>query len=141
MLAKIAPLTAFLFFLVAYREILMDINDRVGDAAAGVPTLPVVLGPYPALAVAAACLAVATVGGFAAMHAAAPASALLAAAGAAAPLLHAAAAALFLLGVLPAWLAICNAVLTRLDADVVSAAIGDSFKSIAVGMILLTLLR
>ena len=35
---------AFLFLAVCYREILMDVTDAEGDAAAGVKTLPVVLG-------------------------------------------------------------------------------------------------
>jgi 4-hydroxybenzoate polyprenyltransferase len=53
--ARILPASAFLFSGVVFREIVMDLNDATGDAAAGIATLPVVLGPQPALAVATAC--------------------------------------------------------------------------------------
>jgi 4-hydroxybenzoate polyprenyltransferase len=49
--------SAFLFLGIMQREIMMDIQDRGGDGAAGVQTLPVVLGPRVALAVCCALLA------------------------------------------------------------------------------------
>lgn len=50
----VAP-TCFVFCGIMYREILMDISDRQGDAAAGVSTLPVVVGPARALTIASSC--------------------------------------------------------------------------------------
>lgn len=41
--------TMFIFGSIVFREILMDINDVKGDAAAHVNTLPVVLGKLPSL--------------------------------------------------------------------------------------------
>lgn len=48
--------TAYLFMSILHREILMDIADRNGDRASGVPTLPVVLGARASLAICAALL-------------------------------------------------------------------------------------
>lgn len=140
-LAAIAPLTAFLFMFITYREILMDINDRVGDAAASVHTIPVTIGPLPALAVATGCLLVSTVAGFAGLHAAAGTSAIAAAAGGGAAVVQALAGGAFMLGMLPAWLDVCNVLQSSFNEGVVAAAIDNAFKPIAVGLILLTVFR
>jgi 4-hydroxybenzoate polyprenyltransferase len=47
---------SFAFGGVMFREILMDVNDAAGDAAAGVVTLPVLLGRRGAVGAALACL-------------------------------------------------------------------------------------
>ena len=43
-IAVAAPAVAFAFAAVSHRELLMDATDAAGDAAAGVATLPVLLG-------------------------------------------------------------------------------------------------
>lgn len=48
-----APAVAFAFAAISHRELLMDTTDVAGDAAAGVATLPVLLGETGGLAVAA----------------------------------------------------------------------------------------
>jgi geranylgeranylglycerol-phosphate geranylgeranyltransferase len=50
----------FLFLSVTFREILMDINDVQGDAAAGIRTLPVLIGKTYALLIAVAALLLAS---------------------------------------------------------------------------------
>lgn len=52
-LLRLAPSLLYLFTGVMYREVLMDINDIKGDESAGVVTLPVMVGPAPALTLAA----------------------------------------------------------------------------------------
>lgn len=61
---RLVASSMFAFTGVMFREILMDLNDLEGDAAAGVWTLPVMLGRARALAVA---LVIATAGAVAAM--------------------------------------------------------------------------
>eukprot|EP00879_Flechtneria_rotunda_P001584 GHRR01001743.1.p1 GENE.GHRR01001743.1~~GHRR01001743.1.p1 ORF type:complete len:404 (+),score=95.94 GHRR01001743.1:144-1355(+) len=51
-LLRLLPATLFAFSSIMYREILMDMNDAEGDRAAGVWTLPVMLGKPAALVVA-----------------------------------------------------------------------------------------
>ena len=43
-LENMVALSSFTFLGIMHREILMDMNDEVGDRAAGVLTLPVVFG-------------------------------------------------------------------------------------------------
>ena len=58
-LAKVAPMSAFLFLAIMYREILMDLGDVDGDRCVGVWTLPVVMGRGPALIIGLALLSIA----------------------------------------------------------------------------------
>ncbi|CAM9859264.1 unnamed protein product [Ascophyllum nodosum] len=51
------------FFTIAYREILMDVSDVEGDRAAGVRTIPVLLGRESAMAIASALLTAGVVAG------------------------------------------------------------------------------
>jgi len=59
---RLGPCSAFAFFGVAYREVLMDVHDLEGDLAEGVVTAPALLGRGGALAAALLLLAVGTVG-------------------------------------------------------------------------------
>lgn len=115
----------------------MDINDRVGDEAAGVPTLPVVLGCKISLAVAASCLFAGTVVAFKGLHATAATATLAQVTGMAAFPLEVLFKLLLLLGVYPAWASLLDILRSGLDPDVVSCAIGNSFKPIAIGLLLL----
>lgn len=56
-LVRIAPTCAFLFGCFVARELLMDIGDADSDAAAGVRTLPALLGRAPCVLLCAAVLA------------------------------------------------------------------------------------
>lgn len=145
------PSTAFLFGGICFREILMDINDRRGDAAAGVRTLPVALGPHRALtaattaallgaAVAAAALAACRVPEAAAAAVAAAASGVGASADATVGVaaVRTAVVAVFL------WTTACvtlrdamRVLRTGFDEGVVAAAIGGSFTPIGVGFLIL----
>lgn len=58
-LAAVAPACWLAFFAVSGRELLMDAADARGDGAAGVATLPVLVGRRATLAVATACEALA----------------------------------------------------------------------------------
>lgn len=145
------PSTAFLFGGICFREVLMDINDRRGDAAAGVRTLPVALSPRAALALA---TGVALAGGSAAAAALAgchvPAAAAAAAAAAASSCGAAAdamvGAAAVRAAVVAAFLWSTAAVTLRdavrvarsgFDHRVVEAAIGGSFTPIGIGLVIL----
>lgn len=57
-----APAVAFAFAAVAHRELLMDTTDVAGDAAAGVATVPVLVGETGGIAAAAALAWAAAVG-------------------------------------------------------------------------------
>ncbi|KAF8056478.1 digeranylgeranylglyceryl phosphate synthase [Scenedesmus sp. PABB004] len=73
-IARLAPAALYAFGGVMFREILMDLNDAPGDRAAGVWTLPVLLGKPAALAAAAGFLAAgAAAAGGALLRAGAPA--------------------------------------------------------------------
>jgi 4-hydroxybenzoate polyprenyltransferase len=119
----------------------MDINDRVGDKAAGVPTLPVVFGSKQSLAVAASFLLAGTVVGFKGLHASAAIDMLAQVTGMAAFPLEVLIKLLLLLGVFPAWVSVNDILRSELDPNVVSRAIGNSLKPIAVGLLLLTFVR
>lgn len=54
---RVARAVLFVFCAIAGREVMMDVGDVAGDAAAGVATLPVVAGPVAGLVAAAAALA------------------------------------------------------------------------------------
>lgn len=137
--AVLAP-CAFLWLGIMFRELMMDIQDRRGDSAAGVLTLPVVLGPRAALGIGfgllAACLALAA-------HAAAYGSGL-AWAWATAPALEPAARAAALAAV--AWVLStpCAAAVavqrSGFGKAEVCHAIDVSMKSVGLGTLLLALL-
>ena len=52
----VARAVLFVFCAIAGREVMMDVGDAAGDAAAGVATLPVIAGPVAGLAAAAVSL-------------------------------------------------------------------------------------
>ena len=58
-LAAVAPACWLAFFAVSGRELLMDAADARGDGAAGVPTLPVLVGRRATLVLATGCEALA----------------------------------------------------------------------------------
>lgn len=64
-LSAVLATCTWAFLSVLHREVLMDITDVDGDAAAGVLTMPVVLGRPVALLFATACVAVASAYGVA----------------------------------------------------------------------------
>lgn len=66
-LQLLAAPTVFAFCGIMYREMLMDLNDKEGDAASGVVTLPVLLGRRGALLAAAAVLLLGAGGAVAAL--------------------------------------------------------------------------
>ena len=145
------PATVFLFGGVCFREVLMDINDRAGDAAAGMRTLPVALGARRALAVATAAALGGTAAGATALAGcsvppwtAAAAAAVASGAGAAADAavgeaaVRAAVVAAFVWATAGA--AVRDAAVvarSKFDHDVVDAAIGRSFTPIGLGLIVL----
>ena len=138
-LQSILPLTGYLFALICYRELLMDINDREGDAAAGVPTVPVCFGGMQALAVAAGCALSAAFAGVKGLHAAKALPSIAGALGLQAWQARTALQALLLIGMLPVLTDILSARRSKLDCNIVDKAIGNSFKPIAAGMLLLSL--
>ncbi|GBF96608.1 geranylgeranylglycerol-phosphate geranylgeranyltransferase [Raphidocelis subcapitata] len=129
---RLLPAVLWAFGGILYREILMDVTDAEGDAANGIKTLPVVLGPRAALAAATACAAAGAAAAASAAAAAAPAAA---AAGA-----PAAAAAV---------VALCGARLLHLslrvlrsgfDRRVLDQAISGCLKPVGLGIVLLAAL-
>lgn len=113
----------------------MDINDRVGDAAAGLRTFPVVLGVNVALAIAAACMLCGLAIGTSALVATCAASAPSMAASA-----RVAASLMFVVSTVVHVAAdVRNIVSSKFENDVVSDAIGRSFGPIGRGMILLAI--
>lgn len=135
-LASALPLTGFLFGCICYREILMDINDIAGDSAAGVRTLPVVMSSMRALAVAAGSLlaayvagmkGLATAGGLSAFTHVVPPTAV-----------KVVLQVLLTLGVWPALQDVIKIRRSHLDPQAVSAAISNSFRPIAAGLVLLS---
>ena len=136
-LARVLPLSGFLFFVVCFREILMDINDRVGDAAAGVATLPVRLGPEAAFICAVACLAVALACAWQGVRAPAWLAAALAAAGLPtfAPLLAVRAALLAMIS--PALAGLVGVWRSAFDPQRVDESITGSMKTMGAGLVLL----
>lgn len=139
-LARVLPLSGFLFFVVCFREILMDINDRVGDAAADVPTLPVRLGARSAFAFAVASLAAALACAWQGLHA----PAWLGAAAAAAALPPAAAVlavrVLLLAMISPAVAGLIQVWRSAFNPQLVERSITGSMKSMGAGLVLLACL-
>lgn len=137
--AVLAP-SAFLWLGIMHREIMMDIQDRRGDGAAGVQTLPVVLGPRGALAF---CLALLAACSALAAHAALQGSGL-AWAWAGRPAVEAPLRCAALSGV--AWVLARNVASTlgvlrsRFGRDEVSRAISVAMSSVGLGTLLLALL-
>ena len=138
-LRSILPLTGYLFGFVCYREVLMDINDRAGDAAIGVRTLPVRFGGMASLAVATGCFLSGVVGGLKGLCDAKAAAAIAGAVRAPAVSVQLALQALLLMGVWPALVDVWRMRQSGLDSAVVSAAVGNSFKPIAAGLLVLSL--
>lgn len=138
-LKSILPLTGYLFGFICYREILMDINDRVGDAAVGVRTLPVRFGAMASLAVATGSFLAGVVGGLRGLRDAKAAAAVAGAVGVPAASVQIALQALLLAGVVPALLDVYRMRQSKLNSEVVSNAIANSFKPIAAGLLLLSL--
>ncbi|KAL4442686.1 hypothetical protein ABPG77_006680 [Micractinium sp. CCAP 211/92] len=137
--AVLAP-SAFLWLGIMHREIMMDIQDRRGDGAAGVQTLPVVLGPRGALAF---CLALLAACSALAVSAALQGSGL-AWAWAGRPALEAPLRCAALGCV--AWVLSCNVASTlgvlrsRFGREEVTRAINVAMSSVSVGTVLLALL-
>lgn len=113
----------------------MDINDRTGDGAAGLKTIPVVLGLNVALAIAVSCMLCGLVVGTSALAAACASSALGIASSACIG-----ATALFVLNpIVHVAGDVRNIVKSKYEHDAVSDAIGRSFGTIGRGMILLAI--
>lgn len=130
---RVLPMAAFLFSGVCFREILMDINDRVGDGAAGLRTFPVVVGVRGALAIASACMLCGLAVGTAALVSACAAGAPGVASSA-----RAVAAVLFVMStIVHVGGDVQNILKSKFDRSVVSDAIGRSFGPIGRGMLLL----
>lgn len=139
-LRSVLPLTGFLFGCVCYRELLMDINDHKGDAAAGIATVPVILGGARALTIAAGCLLAGAVAGVRGIARAKAIPGIAAAAGMQPGVAQAALQLLLLAGMLPALRDVHRMRRSQLDREAVDAAIAGSFQPIACGMLLLSLL-
>lgn len=133
----IAVPAAFLFCGVVFREILMDINDRAGDAAAHIPTLPSVLGPSAALLLAAFTLLTATGLGIVSATSSVAVAACAAHAHVSLALVQSAASCAVCAAVAPLLVHVYRIWASRFDAAIVSAAIDASFKPIAATMVLL----
>ena len=138
-LQAILPLTGYLFGCVCYREILMDINDRKGDAEAGIATVPVILGGMRALAVAAGCFLSSTFAGLKGLMDAKGVERIAQAVGAQPGVVRAALQLMLLAGALPALRDVYRMRRSNLDQHVVNAAIGKSFQPIACGLLVLSL--
>jgi 4-hydroxybenzoate polyprenyltransferase len=113
----------------------MDINDRIGDGAAGLHTFPVILGVHGALGVAATCMLCGTAIGTAALVAkcleSPPGFGLIA---------RCAAGVMFVFSsVLHVAIDVQNIMESEFDFGVVSDAIAHSFGPIGAGMILLAI--
>lgn len=135
--SRVLPMAICLFGGILYREILMDVNDIANDAAAGVTTLPVLLGRAGALYAAVALAAAGIASAAWAVRQQLPTSARAAAhmlglhAGAV-PCVYAVSLVLLTLNY------ICSAWSIRrrdFDTTVVDRAIATSYRPIGLGMI------
>lgn len=131
----------YAFLCILHREVLMDINDRGGDARAAVLTLPVVFGCKTALAVAAAAVAAALLFGLGAALVWGQGLAWLWEYQYAPMALVRGVTALAVLLVASPMLTACAAVWqSGFDPEVTGEAINGSMKPIGMGMLLMSVL-
>jgi 4-hydroxybenzoate polyprenyltransferase len=118
----------------------MDINDSAGDKAAGILTIPVLLGPGRGLVCASSCLMGALVIGTHGIHAPASLIRMLGKLGLASCWAQAMCKSLLVAAVVPTMIDILLMIRTEFDHKVVMASIDSSFKAMAGGLILLAIL-